>query len=125
MQDYLNRVRWASKGVTMDDASLEERLGAAVRAKRIAIGLTRKDLAAAANVSTGALAHLENGEGATVRTLVRAVSALGATGWLDQLHAPSPTFSPLAVAAQARADVRLRDREKTRRAPRTPRAAGA
>lgn len=106
----------------MDDAALEARLGSAVRAKRIDQGMTRKELAAAANVSAGALAHLETGKGATVRTLVRAVAALGATEWLDQLHTPSPDFSPLAVAAQARADARARSRERARRAPRAPRA---
>ncbi|MDP4715299.1 MAG: helix-turn-helix domain-containing protein [Candidatus Nanopelagicales bacterium] len=109
----------------MDDASLEERLGAAVRAKRIDIGLTRKELAATANVSAGALAHLENGQGATVRTLVRALVALDATGWLDQLHTPSPAFSPLAVAAQARAAARTQARAKVRRAPRASRASRA
>jgi transcriptional regulator with XRE-family HTH domain len=109
----------------MDNAYLEERLGAAVRAKRIDMGLTRKELAAAANVSAGALAHLEKGEGATVRTLVRALGALGAEEWLDQLHAPSPSFSPLAVAAQARAAARTQGRDKAPRAPRGSRARSA
>lgn len=109
----------------MDDAALEKRLGAAVRAKRIELGLTRKELAAGANVSAGALAHLENGQGATVRTLVRALVALDETGWLDQLHTPSPTFSPLAVAAQARATARAQARTKVRRAPRASRSGRA
>ncbi len=87
---------------------LEQNLGGHLRARRLERRLSQAELAQLANVSVGALQHLEAGKGANVTTLVKVLRALGAEGWIDQL-APSPTFSPLQLAEQ---------RRKEREAPR-------
>ena len=76
---------------------LEETLGHNVRARRIAAGLSQAEVAERANVSVGAVKHLEQGSGSTLRTLTRVLRVLGAEGWLDQL-APAPArFDPLEL----------------------------
>ena len=78
---------------------LEQTLGTNVRARRIAAGLSQAELAERANVSVGAVKHLEQGTGSTTRTLTRVLGALGAEGWVDQL-APAPAgFDPLELLA--------------------------
>lgn len=88
----------------MDPArELEQDLGRRVRAVRLARDLTQQQVADRANVSVGALKHLESGAGATIRTLVRVLRALDQTSWLDALSPPAPTFSPLeALRTQQR-----------------------
>jgi len=83
---------------------LEARLGRHLRARRIAEGLRQVDLAERANVSLGALRHLENGAGANTTTLVKVLRALGATDWLDTLAPPATGFSPLAKLAEQQRD---------------------
>jgi len=74
---------------------LEVALGARVRARRIAEQLTQAELADRANVSVGALQHLEGGAGATITTFVRVLRALGQADWVETLGpAPAP-FNPL------------------------------
>jgi len=74
---------------------LEVALGQGIRARRIAAGLSQAELADRANVSVGAIHHLERGKGASTKTLTRALAALGADGWIDQLTPPPPAFNPL------------------------------
>lgn len=78
-------------------SELEKRLGERLRDVRLGERLTQQELADRANVSVGALKHLENGQGATVGTFVRVLSALGRFDLIDQLSPPAPTFSPLAL----------------------------
>lgn len=106
---YLIRIRPSGVG-RVDERALQERLGLAIRHRRIAHGWSRQQLADHANVSLGAVRHLETADGATVRTLVRVVAALGETDWLDALKPPSPGLSPLAVAKQALREQAERDR---------------
>lgn len=92
----------ASSGET-DVDGLEAVLGHNIRARRTAAGFTQVGLSERANVSLGALRHLESGAGANTTTLVKVLRALDATGWLDALAPPPPRFSPLAeLAAQER-----------------------
>jgi transcriptional regulator with XRE-family HTH domain len=80
---------------------LEKELGGRLRAVRVARRITQGELAAQANVSLGALQHLERGAGATVGTLVRVLRALGREAWIDQL-APAPgAFNPLDLLGRA------------------------
>ena len=71
-------------------------IGEQVRAARIAADLDQAGLAAAANISIGALANLERGAGSSLKTVIAVVRALGRTDWLDAL-APTVTISPLQM----------------------------
>jgi len=84
------------------DRTLEQQLGSHARERRLAARMSQAELAEAANVSVGALQHLETGTGANVTTLVKVLRALGAEGWIDQLALPAAAFSPLQLAAQRR-----------------------
>ena len=79
----------------------EHSLGEQVRALRIAAGLDQATLASEAGLSLGAVKNLEQGNGSTLRTLVRALRALGQEGWLDNL-APQVSVSPLDVLRHRR-----------------------
>ncbi len=94
----------------MAGESGERMLGDRMRALRIDRGLSQRELARVANVSVGAVQHLESGAGATVRTLMRALDALEAEGWLASLEVPAPAFSPLAAAREERASRRAASR---------------
>ncbi|MGH9110035.1 MAG: helix-turn-helix domain-containing protein [Acidimicrobiales bacterium] len=97
---------------------LEGTLGRSLRAVRIARRLTQAELADLANVSVGALKHLESGAGATTTTLVKVVRALGEERWLDRL-APAPApFNPLELLdARKGDDIRPRAPQRVRRRP--------
>lgn len=81
----------------MQDKELEQRLGGRIRAHRVAQRLTQAELAELANVSLGALKHLEGGAGATITTLVRVLRALGQERWIDTLGPAPEVFNPLDV----------------------------
>jgi transcriptional regulator with XRE-family HTH domain len=84
---------------------LESRLGERLRSIRIARRFTQAELAERANVSLGALKHLETGAGASTATLTKVVRALGQERWIENLGA-TPTFNPLEL---------LEERERERR----------
>ena len=71
-------------------------VGELVRAARIFGELDQASLAAAANISVGAVANLERGAGSSLKTVVAVVRALGHTDWLEAL-APPVTVSPLQM----------------------------
>ena len=74
----------------------EVALGEQVRAARIASEFDQASLAAAANISIGALANLERGAGSSLKTVIAVVRALGRADWLEAL-APPVTVSPLQM----------------------------
>jgi transcriptional regulator with XRE-family HTH domain len=81
----------------MDLFSNEEiqfRLGDAVKRLRLLKNLTRATLASQARVSINALRHLEDGKGATVKSLISITRALGKTDWLLGLS-PVISINPL------------------------------
>lgn len=80
----------------------ERRIGEQFRAVRIAEDIDRATLARQASVSLGALANLENGNGSSLRTIVRVAKALGRTDWLDGLIDMTPAVSPMEVLRAAR-----------------------
>jgi transcriptional regulator with XRE-family HTH domain len=81
----------------MRDDELELTLGRHLRALRIGRRLTQAELAERANVSVGALKHLESGSGATTSTLIKVVRALDQEQWIHSLG-PGPTpFNPLEL----------------------------
>ena len=63
----------------------EARLGAQVRALRIASLIDQAELAERANISTKTLGALERGEGTSVKTLIKVVRVLDRSDWLDDL----------------------------------------
>ncbi len=71
-------------------------IGEQVRAARIASDRDQASLAAAADVSIGALANLERGNGSSLKTVIAVARALGRTDWLQAL-APPVTVSPLQM----------------------------
>jgi transcriptional regulator with XRE-family HTH domain len=95
------------KNTLMTSDELESLLGANLRALRIRQNVTQRDLALRANVSLGAVQHAESGRGATVRTLVRMLKALGRTDWIDALS-PQVSVSPLEVLKSGRRAKRQR-----------------
>jgi transcriptional regulator with XRE-family HTH domain len=97
---------------------LEELLGHQVRQARIQSRLTQAEVARRANISLGAVRHLESGSGATVSTLVKVLRALGREDWLGSLateHDPPP-FNPLDLLTSAAVE-----QSATRRRVRGPR----
>lgn len=74
----------------------ESVVGEQVRAARIASEFDQASLAAAANISIGALANLERGTGSSLKTVIAVVRALGRADWLEAL-APPVTVSPLQM----------------------------
>ncbi len=93
----------------------EAAIGAQVRAARIAANLGQSELAARADISLGAVKNLEAGKGSSLKTLVRAVRALGRTDWLESLTPPI-TVSPLAMLSSKGSAARTRQRVSRRRA---------
>jgi transcriptional regulator with XRE-family HTH domain len=96
-----------AKGGEAAVEQLEKELGLQVRRLRKSQGLTQQKLADRANTSVGAIKNLESGQGATTRTLARALRALGAEDWIETLYVPRSTFNPLDLpspSAPSRAD---------------------
>jgi transcriptional regulator with XRE-family HTH domain len=105
----------------MSEDDLEKALGRRVRDLRIAKRLTQARTAELANVSLGALKHLENGSGATTRTLTRVLRALGQDRWLDSLGPGPDAFNPLDLLAARRRGAAA-SRPRRVRSPRQPAA---
>ena len=91
----------------------EVELGRRLRLLRLHRQLTQQELADRANVSLGALKHLEHGAGATTTTLAKVVHALDQEGWIEALALPAPQFSPLELLEQRRRAAR-RERSRVR-----------
>jgi len=73
---------------------LELGLGSKLKALRLQKNLDRGTLCERAGVSMNALRHLEDGNGATIKTLVKVVRALDRETWLEAI-APQVTINPL------------------------------
>lgn len=73
---------------------LEQKLGENVKSLRLQHNIDRQSLCAQAGVSENALRNLENGNGCTVKTLIKIVKALNRDAWLLQLT-PTTSINPL------------------------------
>ena len=103
---------WPSREVkAVARSSWEVELGQRLRALRIENELTQQELADRANISLGALKHLEQGSGSTTTSLAKVLHALGQEGWIDALSPPTTAFSPLDLLEERRRAAR---RERTR-----------
>lgn len=74
----------------------EAELGDQLRVVRLRQNLDQRELAAQAGVALNAVKNLERGKGATVRSLVKVLQALGREGWLQAL-APPVSVSPMQM----------------------------
>jgi transcriptional regulator with XRE-family HTH domain len=90
----------------MRSDELEKVIGGRIRSLRIGEVLTQAEVAETANVSLGALKHLESGAGATVRTLVKVLSAIGREDWLDTLEPETHPFNPLDLLSAREQEAR-------------------
>ncbi len=73
---------------------LEVTLGENLKTLRLQKNLDRQTLCKQAGVSESALRHLEGGKGATLKTLLRVVRALGREDWVAGI-APQVSINPL------------------------------
>ena len=89
---------------------MEAALGERLKALRLSKNLDQVTLARQAGVGVSALKSLENGQGSTLRSLVRVVRALGREEWLAGV-APMPTINPLTMTR----DVEPRQRARPRK----------
>ncbi len=78
---------------------LEVSLGEHIKALRLQQNLDRKTLCHQAGISENALRHLEGGQGATLKTLIRIIKALGRESWLHSL-APLISINPLHMVRE-------------------------
>ena len=81
----------------MRSDELERELGRRFRDLRVAKRLTQAELAEQANVSIGALQHLEGGSGSTTTTLAKVLRALGEERWIEALGPAPAQFNPLEL----------------------------
>lgn len=72
----------------------ERLIGDQIRAMRIRHEMDQSELAAAANLSVGAVKNIENGRGSSLKTLIVIVRAMGEERWLESLSPPDD-FSPI------------------------------
>jgi transcriptional regulator with XRE-family HTH domain len=88
---------------------LEAMLGSGIRSARLRKNITQMELASMADVALGSVKNLENGQGATVATLVRVVRALQLQSWIESLQ-PAVSISPMQMlkAKQPRQRARVR-----------------
>jgi transcriptional regulator with XRE-family HTH domain len=71
-------------------------LGGQVRALRLRENLDQRALAERAGVGLSALKNLESGKGATLKTFIKTLRAIGRADWLETL-APVVSISPLQM----------------------------
>lgn len=92
----------------------EATLGEDLKSLRLQKNLVRQMLCDRAGISMTALKHLETGQGATLKTLIRVVRALDRQDWLAGV-APKVSINPLHM---------VRDKALRQRASRRPKAHG-
>ncbi len=74
----------------------EAALGGQVRALRLRENLDQRALAERAGVGLSALKNVESGKGATLKTFIKVMRALGRADWFETL-APTVSISPLQM----------------------------
>ena len=72
----------------------EGELGRQIRTLRLRVDLDQRQLAERAGVALNAVKNLENGRGATLRSLIQVLRVLNRADWLGTL-APAVSISPI------------------------------
>jgi transcriptional regulator with XRE-family HTH domain len=81
---------------SMTTEEWEATLGRQLRDLRLRQNVDQRQLAEQAGVALNVVKNLEAGKGATVKSLVKVLRALGRIEWLDTL-APAVSISPLQM----------------------------
>jgi len=81
---------------SMTTEEWEATLGRQLRDLRLRQNVDQRQLAEQAGVALNVVKNLEAGKGATVKSLVKVLRALGRGEWIDSL-APSVSISPLQM----------------------------
>ena len=81
---------------SMTTEEWEATLGRQLRNLRLRQNVDQRQLAEQAGVALNVVKNLEAGKGATVKSLVKVLRALGRAEWMDSL-APSVSISPLQM----------------------------
>jgi transcriptional regulator with XRE-family HTH domain len=81
---------------SMTTEEWEATLGRQLRDVRLRQNVDQRRLAEQAGVALNAVKNLEAGKGATVKSLVKVLRALGRVEWMDSL-APVASISPLQM----------------------------
>jgi transcriptional regulator with XRE-family HTH domain len=87
----------------------ELKIGEQIRAQRLRMNIEQTTLAGRAGVSLSALKHLESGQGANLKTLIRVLLGLGRVEWLSTLTPPIAISPPQMLSSKSQ---RLRARQK-------------
>jgi transcriptional regulator with XRE-family HTH domain len=90
---------------------LESTLGENIKSLRLQKNLDRQTLCTQAGISVSALRHLENGEGATLKTFIRILRALNKQDWLLGV-APKVTVNPLHMVKNRQTRLRASKKNK-------------
>lgn len=86
---------------------LEVSIGNSIKNIRLQKNLTREELTKQANVSMNALRHLENGTGASLKTLTLVVKAFNRESWIEALF-PEISINPLYMTKDGKPRQRAR-----------------
>jgi transcriptional regulator with XRE-family HTH domain len=81
---------------SMTTEEWEATLGRQLRDLRLRQNVDQRKLAEQAGVALNVVKNLETGKGATVKSLVKVLRALGRAEWMDSL-APAVSISPLQM----------------------------
>ena len=95
-------------------SELEAEFGQQLRLLRLRQNIDQRQLASQAGVALNVVKRLEAGRGATLKSLIRVLRALGRTDWLNAL-APVVSISPLQMAKTKATRQRASPRKVRRR----------
>ena len=93
---------------------LEAEFGQQLRLLRLRQNIDQRQLAGQAGVALNVVKRLEAGRGATLKSLIKVLRALGRTDWLNTL-APVVSISPLQMAKTKATRQRASSRKVRRR----------
>ena len=95
-------------------SELEAEFGQQLRLLRLRQNIDQRQLAGQAGVALNVVKRLEAGRGATLKSLIRVLRALGRPDWLNTL-APVVSISPLQMAKTKATRQRASSRKVRRR----------
>ena len=95
-------------------SELEAEFGQQLRLLRLRQNIDQRQLAGQAGVALNVVKRLEAGRGATLKSLIKVLRALGRTDWLNTL-APVVSVSPLQMAKTKATRQRASSRKVRRR----------
>jgi transcriptional regulator with XRE-family HTH domain len=94
---------------------LENLLGENIKRLRLQKAIPQQTLSDQAGISVSALKNLENGDGTSVKTLIRVIRALDREDWIETI-APIASINPLHMVqnkfARQRAPRRAHDKKE-------------